>query len=376
MSQAAALPHMRRLRLSSTMTGYIARVHGTWFAGMMAALVGIILLVSVIDLLDRLAAKENAPLTLVLEMAALKLPFLIQEIMPFVVLFSAMATFWRLTRTHELIVARAAGVSVWQFLLPVLATAIVVGAFTVTVLNPVASAFLSRYESLETKYISRQASTLSVSETGLWLRQSDDRGQSVIHASRVSPEKMTLHHVIVFRFRGRDHFVSRIDARRAQLDDGRWMLLDALHTRPGQPGEQRERMVLETDLTPEKIYESFAPPETISFWSLPGFIDLLENAGFTAHRHRLQLHRLLANPVLFAAMVLLAATFSLRPQRRGRVAIVIAAGVLTAFLLHFLSNFVFALGMSYRLPVVMAAWTPASVTLMLGLASLLHLEDG
>ncbi len=122
--------------------------------------------------------------------------------------------------------------------------------------------------------------------------------------------------------------------------------------------------------------DSFAPPETISFWNLPGFIELLENAGFSATHHKLQLHRLLAMPILFAAIILLAVSFSLRPQRRGRVGLVIFGGAFTGFLLYFLSNFVFALGLSGKIPVVLAAWAPAGITLMLGIAVLLHLEDG
>jgi lipopolysaccharide export system permease protein len=137
-----------------------------------------------------------------------------------------------------------------------------------------------------------------------------------------------------------------------------------------------KREYVATNLTRDKILDSFAPPETISFWSLPGFIELLTEAGFSAVRHKLQLHRLLATPVLLAAMVLLAASFSLRPQRRGRVGLVILSGVLAGFLLYFLSNFVFALGLSGRIPVVLAAWTPAGVSVMLGIATLLHLEDG
>ncbi len=110
--------------------------------------------------------------------------------------------------------------------------------------------------------------------------------------------------------------------------------------------------------------------------NLPGFIELLENAGFSATRHKLQLHRLLATPLLFAAIILLAVSFSLRPQRRGRVGLVIFGGALTGFLLYFVSNLVFALGLSGNIPVVLAAWTPAGITLMLGVAILLHLEDG
>jgi lipopolysaccharide export system permease protein len=114
---AAQPPRMRRLRLSATLT-FTLRLF-TFFL----ILVGVIILVSVVDLLDRTATKDNVGLTVIIEMAFLKLPFLSQEVMPFTVLYAAMATFWRLTRSNEVVVTRAAGVSVWQFLLPVVAVA-------------------------------------------------------------------------------------------------------------------------------------------------------------------------------------------------------------------------------------------------------------
>jgi len=210
----------------------------------------------------------------------------------------------------------------------------------------------------------------------LWLRQAGTNGQAVIHARRVTHQDMILHNVIVFRFQDQDRFIGRIDAKSAQLETGRWVLYNAWESEVGSQTIFAKRIELETNLTRENILDSFAPPETISFWNLPGFIELLETAGFTAVPHKLQFHRLLAMPVLFTAMVLLAASFSLRPQRRGRVGLIILAGVLTGFLLYFVSSFVFALGLSGKIPYVLAAWTPAGVSLMLAVATLLHQEDG
>jgi lipopolysaccharide export system permease protein len=375
MTATVAHPLIRRLRLSPTLSSYVARQYATWLLMYFFGLVGIILMVSTVDLLDRLASRDVS-LGIVFTMVLLKLPYLSQEVMPFTALFAALSCFWRMTRSHELVVTRAAGISVWQILLPVLGVAILVGIVTVTLLNPVASILLGRFEQMEAKYIRNEASTLAVSSTGLWLRQADLNGQSVIHARRATHEPLALHEVIVFQFEDQDHFVGRIDAARAELEPGRWILFDAWHTIPGSRAEYADRIEINSNLTREKILDSFAPPETISFWSLPGFISLLTEAGFSAVRHKLQFHRLLATPVLLIAMVLLAATCSLRPQRRGRVALVILSGVLAGFLLYFLSNFVFALGLSARIPVVLAAWTPAGVCMMLGVATLLHLEDG
>ncbi|NIQ97401.1 MAG: LptF/LptG family permease, partial [Desulfuromonadales bacterium] len=71
-----------------------------------------------VELMRRAASREEASLGIVLEMALVKLPLMAQQLVPFAVLFAGMFTFWRLTRNQELVVARGAGVSVWQFLLP------------------------------------------------------------------------------------------------------------------------------------------------------------------------------------------------------------------------------------------------------------------
>jgi lipopolysaccharide export system permease protein len=85
---------------------------------------------------------------------------------------------------------------------------------------------------------------------------------------------------------------------------------------------------------------------------------------------------LLANPFLMMGTVLIAAIFSLRSPRRGRIGILILAGVITGFLMHFFTDIIFAFGAAGTIPIMLAAWTPALVINMIGVSLLLHLEDG
>ena len=376
MNQAVAMPEMRRLHLSPTLSGYLARQFASRLLALFLGLSGVVLLTTLVDTYHRLAGKDEVTLLVVLHLSLLRLPYLGQEVAPFTVLIAAMATFWRLTRHHELVVARAAGVSVWQFLLPVLVVALLTGVFTVTVMNPVASVLLGRYTQLEAQLKHNKSNLLSISSSGLWLRQADPGGQTVIHALRVSEGSMTLQDVIVFRLTDDDRFISRIDAARAELHDGYWRFYEAWLSRPGEASRFEQQFDIATDLSSTKIQDSFASPRTISFWSLPDSIEMLEQAGFSALRHKLQWHRLLAMPMLFSAMVLLAATFSLRPHRRGKVGILILSGVIAGFLLYLMSRFVFALGLSEKIPVILSGWAPAGIGMMLGIALLFHLEDG
>lgn len=364
------------MRLSLTLSTYITRQFLAGIAIVFVVLIGLVLLIDSVELLRRAAGREETGFGVVIEMALLRLPYMAQKIIPFAVLFGGMLSLTRLTRAHELVVARAAGVSVWQFLLPGLALALVIGGFVVTVFNPLASATTWRFEQLEAKYLRGRASMLAVSPEGLWLREGDREGQTVIHALRISQEDMELHDVIIFVYEGADRFVQRIDADTAKLADGFWDLKNVLISAPNQASEFVPTYRFGTRLTMGRIQESFAPPETMSFWDLPGFIETLEAAGFSALRHRLYLHSILALPLLLCAMVLIAATFSLRLTRRGGTGLLLLGGLFAGFLLYFLTDVVRALGMSGSIPVVLAAWAPTVVFTLLGLAMLLHLEDG
>lgn len=366
------------MRMSSILSFYIGRHFLVSFFGIFCLFLMIIFLFDAIELLRRSAQKPDVTFGMVIEMSLLKLPFMGQKTFPFAILFGGMSAFWRLTRSNELVVTRAAGVSAWQFMLPVLFLAFLLGAIQVSAISPLASSMLARYERLEATRLEGHTSFLSISNSGLWLRQADDRGQSVVHAKRVLQRDngVELRGAIVFLYEGKDRFIRRLDAASAQLEDGFWHLKKTWMYEPETPPKYEEDFWLETDLTMNKIHDNFAPPETMSFWDLPEFIRTLETAGFSAVRHRLYWHTLLATPLLMCAMILIAATFTLRQTRRGGTTFVIAGGVLTGFLLYFFSDIIFALGLSDSIPVLLAAWTPSGVATMLGAATLLHLEDG
>jgi lipopolysaccharide export system permease protein len=366
------------MRLSATLSLYLGRHFLVWVTATFVALVFVVFLFELIELLRRGSSRQNQDVAvwLLVQMALFKLPNMAQVILPFAVLFGGMMSFWRLTRSNELVVARAAGVSVWQFLLPALVVAALIGGIKLTVFNPFASVLAARFEQLESKFLRGRGNALAVSPSGLWLRQGQDDGQSVLRAGRVLNEQLDLEDVLVLVFDNAGKFRYRIDARQAHLDTGRWVLGEAWIAEPGKPARFAADHSIPTDLTIAKIQDSFASPETMSFWDLYGFIAVLERAGFSASRHRLYWHSLLAGPLLLCSMVLLAAVFSLRSSRRGGTAMVIGAGVIFAFGLYFLSDLIFALALSSRVPVVLAAWAPGAVTALLGIASLLHQEDG
>lgn len=358
-----------------TLARYITKAFLLNFAVLSLILLGIIFVFDIAELLRRAGNLSDVAFGTVLSMAALKLPYVGQQMLPFGVLFSAIYTCWKLNKTHELVIIRAAGLSVWQFLAPLVVAALVIGTVTTTIINPVSSLLLARFDQMEVLHLKKNSNLVTVSRTGIWLRQPVESGYALVHSESFESAQKKLGRVIVFFFDDQDNFTHRIDSPVAVLQDGYWDIRDAIINGRNDITYQKETR-LPTDLTLRKIEESFADPETISFWMIPEYIRIMEETGLPVTQLRIHFQSLLAKPFLFAAMILLAATFSLRPPRFGGTTLLIGLGVATGFFIFFLDSMLQAFGLTQKIPVYLAAWTPAVLGLLLGTTALLHLEDG
>jgi lipopolysaccharide export system permease protein len=360
---------------SWTLYRYLGR---QFLFGFLTVFCGFLLLafsIDIVDLLNRTAGRAVETATII-GMALLQLPDVGQKLLPFAVLLGGVFCFVRLSRNQELVVSRAAGVSAWDFLLPPLIVAVFLGIFHVTVVTPASSRMLAQFSALEAKYVKGDASQLSVSKNGLWLRQGDHSGQSVIHALKVTGQGAHLDKVIIFLYGPSDRYSGRIDASSADLADGAWIVKNAFVSGNDGRVTHYDSHVMPTTLTTTRILESFAPPDTLSFWALPGFIASAQNAGFTTVKYRLYLYTLLAMPILFAAMVFMAASFSLKVSRGGGVSRVVLIGALCGFAVYFFGNLTSALGQSGILPAWLAATAPALAAILTGMTLVFHQEDG
>jgi lipopolysaccharide export system permease protein len=365
-----------------TLSIYIARQFTASVGAMLLALSGLVSMFDFIELLRRSASKPEATFGIVSQIAALRLPYIAMQILPFAVLLGGILCFWRLTRSSELIVARAAGVSAWEFLAAPTFCAALLGVIATAVVSPVSSVMLARAEAMDNTFLRTGGGPLALNGGQLWLRQSDrmlsPQGVAIIHAHGVAVHgrRLIAEQVSVFRLDAADRLLARIEAKTATLANGTWHLADARTIRPEQLPDAPAEVTLPTDLTVSRVQDSFASPDTLSFWALPDFIALLDRSGFSSVRHRLHFQALLALPVLAATMSLVSAGFSMRPARRGGVAQMIGSGVAAGFALFVVSKIAEEFGQSGALPVALAAWAPTASGLMLAVALLLHTEDG
>ncbi|MDB5661352.1 MAG: lptG [Cypionkella sp.] len=360
-----------------TLTFYIARRFMQMFGLVFGVFMAILLLIDVIDQLR----KSGVSLGGALYLSLLNVPESLYQILPLIMILSAIALFLGLARSSELVVVRAAGRSGLHFLLAPVVMALLIGAVAVAVFNPLVAATSKAYERVAERR-GQDSAVLSLSKDGFWMRQGGEAGQSVIKAERSDPSGTTLQVVTVISFDPQGMPFERIEAASAELLPGEWLLHGAKRWSLVDPNpEQTAKMAgsdihLPTDLTIDRLRQGFGAPSAVAFWALPSYINALERAGFSARNYRVWMQMELALPVLLAAMVLIAAGFTMRHARFGKTGQMVLLALLGGFLIFFLRNFAQVLGQNGQIPIFFAAWSPPIAATFLALGLLLHLEDG
>jgi lipopolysaccharide export system permease protein len=360
----------------STLSRYFGMRFLTTLVAVLLGVFALIILLDYVEQMRRMSDVPNVSALLIAKISLFRVPQIGERILPFCVLIGAMSCFLGLSRRLELVVSRAAGMSAWQFTAPAIVIALAVGVFATTVFNPIAAVLQEKAKRLEAEVSGNNAEGLQATVNGFWVTQRSDSGHSIINAQGSREQGVLLSKVSAFVFDQNNRFLQRIEAGTAALEPSRWRLEDVRVYAPGAPADEREFYLLPTNLTPEQVRETFSTPETVPFWQLPYFINMADRAGLTASGYRLQYQKLLARPFMLAAMVLLAAAFSLRFFRMGGVQKMVLGGIASGFLLYIMSKLMDDLSKAELLPPIISAWMPATIGAMTGFVVLLYQEDG
>ncbi len=364
--------------LGSRITRYVTARTLTGVGGALLVLATIIVLANFVEVSRALGSRSDASAGDLLGLALLEAPGVILLVMPFAFLFGVLIAFVALNRRSELIALRAAGVSAWRFVTPAAVAAALLGVLAAVALNPIASYTTGRFEQLKDELAQGDTPTGKT----IWLRQGDRGRQVIIRANSNIGPGVHLRGVTLFENRvepdGRLLFLRRVEASDAILRKNTWTLAGATEFTPGAVGGAVGTLQFPSTLNEHTTFEqiSTAASVPVPFWSLPGLIVRTEAAGISATAYRLQLQQLLATPLMFAAMSVLAAAFSLRLLRLGGMARFAGSGVALGFVFFFFNQLCSALGKSDILPPILAAWAPPAIALLVGITLLCYTEDG
>ncbi len=359
-----------------TLRRYVAKRFLLSIVGAFVVCCALIFMIDMVELLRMSRKATELSLSGLLWIGLLRLPAFTEILLAFAVMVGSIGALLSLNRKSELIVMRAGGMSVWQFMAPGLIVVVFLGVAAVTLYNPMAALARSESERLIAQHFGQEATLLSASGSDSWLRQDGADGQSIITATASANQGLSLSGVIVYQFDRDGRFLERIDAEKASLGDGAWLLVNALVSRPGQEAVRHPQYKVGTYLTRERVSDALGSETAVSFWQLPSLIEVAERTGLSAARYKMHYAMLLSRPALLLAMVILAATVSLRSFRSGGIQTMVLTGMIGGIGFFLLTEVSRQIGLAGLVSPTTAVWMPICLAMFVSFAVLMHQEDG
>jgi lipopolysaccharide export system permease protein len=377
----------------------------------------IIMLVDFVEATRNMGDDGSISLLKIAGLTMLKVPQLIEETIPFVVLFGVMGTLYGLNKRSELVVLRASGLSAWRFLRPAVFVTAFIGFLWSGLFNPLAAKSMERYQDILLASAAGAQTAKALTEgtsEDIWLREGTADRQIVIHGTRPLPSGTALIDVTFYFYdivrsqaptnsasskqaseddpaelqdtkqgAQKTLFTRRVDAKLAVLKSGYWQLEEltdniSAGAVSGQPAKTlvAQYASIPTQITVGELQNYKSKSSKISFWKLPSEVARNDAAGFSTVSLRLQLHKLLALPLMLMAMTIIAAGVSMQNIRAGGALRLMLAGGVVGFSVYFVNTLMSAFGEAQSLPIPLAAWAVPLFVLLLALAYMTRIEDG
>ena len=165
--------------------GTLARYFGLKFLStVLAVFLGIFFLIALLDYIEMMRRASDIPnvsALLVAKTSFYRVPQITERIMPFCILIGAMSCYLNLSRRLELVVARSAGMSAWQFVSPALVVAFLLGVLATTIYNPLSATMQERSKRFEAELFGEgQKDMLGTTGGSFWLSQRSPAARGTI----------------------------------------------------------------------------------------------------------------------------------------------------------------------------------------------------
>ncbi len=337
-------------------------------------------LVYLIDFLENVSRSQRTgySFTTVAKISALKTPSIMIQALSLIIMLSALSFSIGLARAQEFVIARTGGLSALRFLVGAGLSAFIVGTVSSLIFEPLAHSMVQYSESYKPE---TTGNTVSVSDTGFWIRQKSHDSYIIAHAHSAEQGGRVLRDVSVVEYNNVGVAKERYFAHYGFLREDQLILQNVTQWdlqifTPEIGADSLPTKRFQVTISPEQILDGLPAPPSLSLLDLPSYIRQTSAAGLSSLPYEMQLHSLLSRPFLFLAMFLIGAVFTLKDPRIGNIRLAVLYAVGAGFAFYFMQNFAITLGESEQVPVIIATWFPALSGCFLTLALLLHYEDG
>jgi len=292
---------------------------------------------------------------------------------PFVVLLSGILFFLKIRKTDEIIAMKVSGMSNFSVIMVPSIVSIILGVFFITLINPITSVLVKKYESIRGSYETQQFEYLATINTnGIWIKEKSFGKNYIIRASNL--DNQNLIDLTIYEFSYSHDFVKRIEAKSADISSLNWKLIDVrIVDKNGRViSENTDNFIYLSKYDIKKIKSLYSNLDTVSFWNIEDQIRLLEERGYSTREMETKLHRSLAFPFFLLSMLLLSGVFTLGTNIKENNSTYIFIAIVSSVIIYFFNDLSAVLGKTEKLPVSISVWMPIVIIFIFSAVGIIY----
>jgi lipopolysaccharide export system permease protein len=344
-----------------------------YFGIVLVFVVGIYIAVDFFDRVDNFL-EAGIPFSKMMLFFALRIPFIVAQIIPICILMAVLIVFSLMARGNEIVALNSCGIRIYYLLKPVLTMGCISGVLLFILSDVVVPITMAKSNQIWLKEV-RKESTIITKEKNIWIKGN----RSITHVKYFNPKNKTINGITFYNFDGNFRMIRRIDAQKGDFSNGEWMLYEVMEQVLDTKREKynitfHKNKTEKLNLLPENLITVAKKSEEMTFGELFAYIKKIEAEGYDATIYKVDLYAKIAFPFICIIMCMVGTGLAARGTVKEGMPVVIAYGIGTAFIYWIFYSFCLSLGYGEMLPPAIAAWTANLAFFSFGALTLLNAE--
>jgi len=337
-----------------------------------AVMFSIILLINLLDEFNFFKSKKDLKFIFFIIFTILKIPNVLINLFPFIVLFGGIVFYLKIYNHNEVISLRVMGYSNIQIILIPALTSFVVGYVIVFLIVPFSSSMLKYYEELRSEY-NETKNLVFVNETGIWILDKNEKEKNIIRIEKINKNFSTLNQITIYNYDNSNNFIKRIDADEGIIIDKNWQL-NKVHIITANKKNNKDNYFnnysYTSNININELRNVYKNTETTSLLNINKEMLILEDKGYSTIDLRIRYQKLISFPVYLLAMSILSGLMIINLGKTSNYLKYGTYGVIISIIIYFLNDLSITIAKSGIISVDFSVWIPIFLIILINLVGI------
>ena len=337
-----------------------------------AVMLSIILLINLLDEFNFFKSKKDLKFIFFIIFTILKIPNVLINLFPFIVLFGGIVFYLKIYNHNEVISLRVMGYSNIQIILIPALTSFVIGYIIVFLIVPFSSSMLRYYESLRSEY-NETKNLVFVNETGIWILDKNEKEKNIIRIQKISKDFSVASQITIYNYDFSNNFIKRIDATEGLIKDKNWQL-NKVQIISSNKKSNKENYLNNYNYTSNinisELKNVYKNTDTTSLLDINKEMLILEDKGYSTTDLRIRYQKLISFPIYLLAMSILSGLMIINLGKTSNYLKYGSYGVIISVMIYFLNDLSITIAKSGIISVDFSVWIPIFLIILINLVGI------